>query len=271
MDGDSMNLTDANPDDLIARIQSGESIETIAAEYGADPVRLLDYCGNPFVYSSEWYDYGYHLLKCKTDTASFEEIRLQYEEKGYFKKLDFYFDQIQLPNRPVRWLEIGCHLGLSAYAAARRFPQIQIDMFDFSQKAVEWCQRTFPFPERARIWRCSCDHIHFGDDPLNDQYQVVTCLDVTEHLPKEVYINAVREICRVLSPYGILLLQQGNIPSPSHINVMNEKSLIEHFSSVNLKWLDTKPFVPKSVILHKFQKTPAGRPFEYKPTSLRKE
>ena len=248
-------LSEIEPSELRQRIFKGESIKALASQYEATPQELLEYCGNPFVYSQEWYDYSYHQKYCNVASRSFEEVRKESEDRGYADRLLKYFSEVKIPNSPIYWLEIGCHLSMTACTALEKYPNIQsIHMIDFSVASITWCQKNFPYPERAVIWPSSCHDIRFPNVDLSNRYHVVTCLDVTEHLPEDIYQKTITEIFRVLRPYGMALIQQGVIPIPSHINVKEETELCDDFFKQGFEYIKSVAYREKSTFLHVFRK-----------------
>ncbi|MBZ0257577.1 methyltransferase domain-containing protein [bacterium] len=248
-------LTDANADELRQRILSGESIKQLAELYQTTPQELLEYCGNPFVYSQEWYDYAYHQQHCKVDARTFDEVRKESREKGYEARLLKYLSEITIPSAPIFWLEIGCHLGMTACTVLEKYPNITaMHMVDFSMSSVQWCQKNFPYPDRAVIWPSSCHDIQFPNVDLSNRYHVVSCLDVTEHLPENIYQDTIKEIFRVLKPYGLALIQQGVIPHPSHINVKEETELCDDFIQQGFEYKHSAAYYEKSTFMHVFRK-----------------
>lgn len=248
-------LNNADAAELKQRILNGESIKALAIQFQVTPQELLDYCGNPFVYSQEWYDYAYHEGHCKVDARTFDEVRKESQTKGYEARLLKYLSEISIPSTPIYWLEIGCHLGMTACTVLEQYSNItSIHMIDFSISSIQWLQKNFQYPDRAVIWPSSCHDIQFPNIDLSNRYHVVSCLDVTEHLPENIYQKTIKEIFRVLKPYGIALVQQGVIPHPSHINVKEEPQLIKDFEAQQFEYIKSVSYLEKSTFLHVFRK-----------------
>ncbi len=249
-------LSHLDSDELSKRIQQGESIKSMAEQYEVSPQELLAFCGNPFVYSQEWYDYAYHQNDCNLNRKTFEEARQESREAGYEARLLEYLSKITIPTAPIYWLEIGCHLGMTACTVLENYPNIQsIHMIDFSVESITWCQKNFPYQDRAVIWPSSCSDIQFPNVDLSNRYHVVSCLDVTEHLPEDIYQKTVTEITRVLRPYGLALVQQGTIPIPSHINVKKETEIISDFEDKGFETVKSIAYREKSTFMHVFRKS----------------
>jgi ubiquinone/menaquinone biosynthesis C-methylase UbiE len=114
-------------------------------------------------------------------------------------------------------------------------------MFDFSPKTISWIKSQFPTKYKFEAWVGDIQDIRYDQNSLDDYFNVVTCIDVTEHLPKDIYFKAIKEIYRVTKPDGLLILMQGNAILPEHINVISEEKLLEDFCSVGFKFLKSLP------------------------------
>jgi ubiquinone/menaquinone biosynthesis C-methylase UbiE len=195
------------------------------------PLRLNDSSTEKFVYTQEWYDKEYHIRRVGVEHRTFKDVRKQYELAGYHKRLKRVLDEVPVPDHPVKWLEVGCHLGLTACWVAEKYPKSTLYMFDFSQASINWCDAWFPYKNRAVIWQGSVENIRLPEDPLDETFDFATCIDVTEHLPNEVYRKLIHELYRVLKPNGYLILMQGIAPNVEHIHVLSEEQLVGDFCS----------------------------------------
>jgi ubiquinone/menaquinone biosynthesis C-methylase UbiE len=195
------------------------------------PLRLNEIAEEKFVYSQEWYDKAYHIGRVGVDHRTFQDVRKQYELAGYQKRLYHVLKEVSIPNQPINWLEVGCHLGLTACWIAEKFPKSTLYMFDFSEASITWCKKWFPYKERAVIWQGSVESIRLPENPLDGTFDFATCIDVTEHLPDEVYRKLIHELYRVLKPGGCLILMQGIAPNVEHIHVLSEEQLVGDFCS----------------------------------------
>ena len=182
-----------------------------------------------FEYSKKWYDEVYHSW---LPNVSYKE-RMQYcEEAGYKKRLVEVFNSIEVKQEKQNWLEVACHHGKTAFWLAENFRSVKFWMFDFSDVAVNWCKRNNPISDRAVIWCCDCTRIQYEGDNFDDYFDLVTCIDVTEHVPPDVYLKMITELYRVTKPGGLLVLMQGTGKMASHIHVLPEEKLVEDFCAV---------------------------------------
>lgn len=194
-----------------------------------------------FVYSQEWYDQAYHIGRVGVDRRTFKDVRDQYEAAGYHDRLNRVLDRVHVPDQPVKWLEVGCHLGLTACWIAERFPLTQLFMFDFSISSINWCKNWFPYPQRATIWQGNVENICLPNNSLDNFFDFATCIDVTEHLPDVIYQKLIMELLRVLKKGGSLILMQGNTPNVEHIHVLTEERLVSDFTNAGLKLVKKLP------------------------------
>lgn len=194
-----------------------------------------------FVYSQEWYDQTYHIGRVGVDYRRFEDVRDQYETAGYHRRLNRVLDRICIPDQSINWLEVGCHLGLTAYWIAERYPQAHLFMFDFSNSSITWCKTWFPYKQRTTIWQGNVENISLPNNTLDNFFDFATSIDVTEHLPEFTYQKMILELLRVLKVGGSLILMQGNTPNVEHIHVLAEDQLVSDFCSAGFKLVKKLP------------------------------
>lgn len=199
----------------------------------------LPYWNLHFAYGQDWYDEVYHPLL--TEGRDFETYLSEWSRHEYRARLEAVFPLIRFPEGPMAWLEVCCMQGKSAYWFLKNYPNARMYMFDFSRSAVEWVQEHFPREWDWEVWQGDIQEIGCGGRAFDDFFDVVTCLDVTEHLPAAVYKNAIHEMYRVLKPTGQLILMQGNTPLPEHINVLPEEQLVADFRSAGFKLVENLP------------------------------
>ena len=116
--------------------------------------------------------------------------------------------------------------GKTAFWMAERYPQFGVWTFDFSERFVEHCRVHNPIGDRLHIWQGDCTRICDGKERFDSFFDFGTCIDVTEHLPADVYRGLLRELARVIKPGGHLLLiarhreasdPEGEMPWPSRV------------------------------------------------------
>lgn len=194
-------------------------------------------------YSRSWYENVYHSADIYyLPERNYEEVMMDVSKNGQKQEIEDIFKEFNLDVAgEVNWLEVACHHGKIPFLLANKYLNAHFFMFDFSEVAVEWCKRYNPIGERAIIWDGDVRKIHCGVDKFDDFFDVVTCFDVTEHLPDKIYRKAIGEIHRVCKIGGILLLRQGNVPLREHINILNEDVLVNDFNKTGFEKIDTLP------------------------------
>jgi SAM-dependent methyltransferase len=196
-----------------------------------------------FQYGRDWYDSGYHVKM--EDISGGEAATLEFwEARGYRARLMKVCDQLDrhvaLPS-PTQYLEVACMYGKTAFWVAERYPQLEVWTFDFSERFVAHCRARNPIGDRLHIWQGECTRIRHGENSLDAFFSFATCIDVTEHLPGEIYHGLLSELARVLKPGGHLLLMQGNTPQVEHIHILTEDQLVADVEEAGFRLLATLP------------------------------
>lgn len=177
-------------------------------------------------YSKSWYEKYYHEDRFENLNKFLEYV----ENAGYKKRLYQVLDHIQIPkNIELRWLEPACNKGKTVFWSSERYPLAKFFMFDFNMKVIKWLINNNPIPTRTLIWQCDIQNIHYRDNSFDNFFDLISCIDVTEHLTEKVYFNSIKEFYRVLKPGGYLIVSQGIVPLPTHINIRPEKILVFEF------------------------------------------
>jgi len=189
-------------------------------------------------YSKTWYDEVYHPAICAGQ--DFHEYVKTWQE--YVRRIDEVLVALDLPGEKItNWLEVACMQGKTAYAILQRYPHVHMYMFDFSETAVDWLRKNFPTNYKWTLWRGDIRNIRNGDATYDGYFDVITCIDVTEHLPGEIYIDGIGEMYRVLKPGGCLILMQGNTHQPEHIHILSEEELVRDFCARGFDYIKTLP------------------------------
>jgi ADP-heptose:LPS heptosyltransferase len=188
------------------------SIEGLNVNLWDKPLILTN---KAFKYGPEWYSEQYHSKgDYNLPKREYNELQDEWESLGYKKRL------YQVLNDAERYIdfndikslcEVGCHHGKSVFWMRERWPHIKYDAFDFSKAAIEWCQKNNPF-----------DNIKFeiGDVrnmPYKKKFDIVSCLDVGEHLPEDVYFKMIDELKRISGKF--ILWYVGRTELEEHINL----------------------------------------------------
>jgi len=178
-----------------------------------------------FTYSRDFYEEGYHQKLAEHTGGTLE----YWEAQGYRDRLMRVCNELDryLTFGPhTRYLEIACMYGKTAFWLAQRYPQLDVWAFDFSDRFVQATRAVNPIGDRLTVWRGDVTDIRLDDQRFPAFFDFATCLDVTEHLPDDVYQQMLSELARVIRPGGHLLLMQGNTIAVEHIHVVPEDELV---------------------------------------------
>jgi protein-L-isoaspartate O-methyltransferase len=104
-------------------------------------------------------------------------------------------------------LDVGCGLGIAADALTRKNARLTVHAVDISPKTIETAERLFGH-ERL-VFEVS----DMREVPRLAPYDVITLLDVSEHIPREGRPGLHAVLGQALAPQGTLVL---TTPSPLH-------------------------------------------------------
>lgn len=194
-------------------------------------------------YTQSWYEDVYHSADIYyLPGRDYQQVMGQSAEAGEIDRLIESFAEFSLPdNKRINWLEVACHHGKIPFTLANKYQNVHFYMFDFSNVAVEWCKKYNPLPDRFTIWQGNVKNINHNGNKFDTFFDVITCLDVTEHLPRKTYYQAIKEINRVCRFGGLLILKQGNVPLREHINILEEEVLVKDFEKKGFLKIDELP------------------------------
>ncbi|GAH73088.1 unnamed protein product [marine sediment metagenome] len=198
---------------------------------------------NKIIYSQKWYDEEYNEKIYNADKLDYQKLMKFLENSGYKKRLYDVLDKVNIkPNS--KWLEVACHHGKTVFWTAERYPNLNINffMFDFSTTSIEWIKRNNPIPEKTVVWRGDIQEIAIKGNLFEDFFDIITCIDVTEHLPVKIYKKGIKEMYRVLKPGGQLIIMQGISDIIEHINIRPEKEYVNDFKIAGFKLIKNLPY-----------------------------
>ena len=170
-------------------------------------------------------------------------------EKEYYESNEFWIgDMVQDQNNLVRIkitidsipkdvnsiADIGCGNGVFINTLIRNNSTCEIVGIDRSKTALKFVN--------GKTIVGSIDEI-----PLKDNsYDCVTCLEVIEHLPVNIYTKALEEICRVSRKYIIISvpfnekIEENYNQCPSCLTIFNYDLHLRTFSKINIEKLLTE-------------------------------
>lgn len=113
-----------------------------------------------------------------------------FDDPGNIERIKVTIDTVPADVKTL--VDCGCGNGLFLNALSREKPGIQCHGFDRSQAALNYvkCENSIG----------DVTNIQFGDN----SFDCVTCLEVIEHLPVDVFDIALKELARVSSKYIII-------------------------------------------------------------------
>lgn len=118
-----------------------------------------------------------------------------------------------------RCLDTGCGDGKFTSALSSRAKEVL--GIDCSKRAIRFSKKLVP---EATFLMADASQLCFKDEA----FDVVTCMDVMEHLPKDKGERAIKEMYRVIKRKGILIF---SVPSK---NIPLEKKHYTHFNEADL-------------------------------------
>lgn len=193
-----------------------------------------------FTYSRDFYEHGYHEKLAEQAGTTLD----YWESAGYRDRLMRVcdaLDQLVILGPHAHYLEVACMYGKTAFWIAERYPQLDVWAFDFSERFVEAARASNPIGERLTVWRGDATDIDRDGERFDQFFDLITCIDVTEHLPDDIYRRMLSELARVTRPGGHLLLMQGNTIQVEHIHILPEDELMRDVVAAGYEFVRTLP------------------------------
>jgi cyclopropane fatty-acyl-phospholipid synthase-like methyltransferase len=157
------------------------------------------------------------------EIASYYDRTLERRLRDYVygnKRIDAAIELVcsHVRARAERVLEVGCGLGISAEAVARRKAHVEVRGIDISPETIAGAERLFGGCPRLRFKVGDMSRV-----PEGAPYDVITMLDVHEHIPREQWPRFHDVLGEALSESGTVVL---TFPSALH-----QKHLAENHPS----------------------------------------
>lgn len=138
----------------------------------------------------------------------------------YVSTIEFILEKIKESNADVI-ADIGTGDGRLVREIAMRYPDKEVVGIDYSQKAIALAKALNP--------NLDFFNINILKSEINSKYDLITLIEVFEHIPLELVNDFVLTLKGLLKKDGILLL---TVP---HKNKSLQKKHFQHFSPLSLK------------------------------------
>ena len=184
---------------------------------------------------------GYEGLLCEASSSDFTAFMGERYVPGTWSKIAEYehiprytFARELAGGRRV--LDFGCGTGYGTALLAEVADSVL--GVDIDGSALQWAQDSHRFPNLSFEWRSD-----LGAGLPDQSFDIITCLEMIEHVDEATQIEAVKNFSRLLKPGGLLVISTPNPevtknygPNPYHIREMNEQEfrqlLGRHFSNL---------------------------------------
>lgn len=202
------------------------------------------------VIQEEEYDYPYHYIPAWED-GRFSQVAHWSWGYRYLGGIQVVLDQLQA-GEFGSLVDIGCGDGRFLREAARMFPSVELLGIDYSERAIGLARALNP--------ELRFEATDVIDDPLEDRFDVATCIETLEHIPPE----RVPEFCEALA--GSVRARGRLVLTVPHTNKGLNAKHYQHFDSNHLrKLLDPYfgqiafvPFDPRSRLMSVLQRLMGG-------------
>ncbi|MBD3279274.1 MAG: methyltransferase domain-containing protein [Candidatus Pacebacteria bacterium] len=151
---------------------------------------------------------------------------------SYVSTLEFLINQLA----QLKWqslADVGCGDGRLVKELAYRFPQRKIVGIDYSPTAIKLAQALNPNLNFLKQ--------DITDKNFNQQYEVLTLIEVLEHIPLQQIKKFITALVKLLKPKGYLLI---TVP---HQNKPLQQKHYQHFTTSKLEKIFNKQFKIKKI------------------------
>ncbi len=162
-----------------------------------------------FEYSEEWYDREYH----KNKLGVTPDLKVKETQLGHVQRDLECLKKLELKETDDV-LVAGCGGGNNLFQIKENWPRVKrVTSYDFSKLSVDFCAGLFP---EFRIIKADAKSLPFP----NLSFDKITMMDITEHLPHDIYLLSLWETYRLLRPGGRMVILPGMTDRPEHINLL---------------------------------------------------
>lgn len=153
-------------------------------------------------------------------------------DPAFRRRASLILENLELPDQPVKILEVGCGRGFYLRATSDSNPHAEVAGIDLGGKYLQRA-RLFANSPRVTVLQADATSLPFE----NEEFDRVVCSELLEHVPN--HLGVTQEINRVLKPGGIAMF---SVPCKTYpflwdpLNWTLEKLLRRHVPA-NIWWL----------------------------------
>jgi len=118
-------------------------------------------------------------------------------------------------------LDIGCGIGWSSYELGKTFPNSKIFGIDISDNLISTAEKVFSKPNI----KFTIQNLEEGLPKFDEQFNVVTLIDVFEHIPKELREQFAGQLQQILESQFDIYLTCPTIYHQNHLRVNSPENL----------------------------------------------
>jgi len=131
---------------------------------------------------------------------------------------------------PQSILDIGSGRGAFLWTCLEAFPNVPVTATDIDKHRVQLYE-TVRLGGIERLQGIHCDIQRPPSEILERKFDIVTMLEVLEHLPEP--INALRNAVRLAERYVVISVPSKEDDNPTHLHLFSEKTLSEMFECID--------------------------------------
>lgn len=152
-------------------------------------------------------------ISTSTDIADFYDIFQKRQLRDYVygnlrvqMSIDFCLNQMSAQTKNI--LDVGCGVGISSYHFSQHSNDLSVTGIDISPKNIQAANRLFGHQRNLNFLESDMSRV-----PPGGPFDLITLLDVYEHIPVEAREEFHSSLSSCLSDSGVLIL---TTPSPLH-------------------------------------------------------
>lgn len=157
----------------------------------------------------------------------------------YISAIEFVLDKISsLKFDSI--CDVGTGDGRLVRELTSKFPQKKIIGIDYSETAIELAKALNP--------NCSFECVNILDNTYDKKFELITLIEVFEHIPLDLCENFVQSLFKLLTEDGVLIL---TVP---HVNKKINEKHFQHFTKNKINSYFSDKFIIEELIFFEDQK-----------------